>query len=275
MSRLQEAVRARRRVMPWQLWRFRRSGTLWPEAEAVSVVHWPSTAIVCNCNGVTRGELGEAMQGGCKSVGELAACTRASTVCGSCKPLLAELVGHAGPAEPARGWKALAAVAVLAFLFAVAMLLLPGLPYAESVQAGFRLDVLWRDSLYKQISGFSVLGLSVLGLVLSLRKRVTRIRWGGFDFWRVAHVVLGLLALSALYVHTGGRLGYQLDGALMLAFTGLVLVGGVGAAVIAFEHRLAPRVVRRWREQSVWLHILLFWPVPVLLGFHVLKSYYF
>lgn len=275
MSRLQEAVRARRRLMPWQLWRFRRTGSLWPAQEATSVVHWPATAIVCNCNAVTRDDLGKAIQAGCKSVADLAACTRASTVCGSCKPLLAELVGHSGPAEPVRGWKVLAAVAALAFLFAAAVLLLPGLPYAASVQDGFRLDVLWRDSLYKQVSGFSVLGLSLLGLVLSLRKRLARIRWGGFDVWRIAHVVLGLAALGTLYVHTGGRLGHQLDGALMLAFTGLVLVGGVGAAVIAFEHRLAPRVVRRWREQSVWLHILLFWPVPVLLGLHVLKSYYF
>ena len=34
MSRLQEAVLARRRLMPWQLWRFRRSGSLWPAEEA-------------------------------------------------------------------------------------------------------------------------------------------------------------------------------------------------------------------------------------------------
>jgi len=25
----------------------------------------------------------------------------------------------------------------------------------------------------------------------------------------------------------------------------------------------------------VWIHILLFWPIPVLLGFHIFKSYYY
>ncbi|HUG21131.1 FAD-dependent oxidoreductase [Piscinibacter sp.] len=275
MSRLQEAVLARRRVMPWQLWRFRRSGSLWPAEEATSVVHWPGAAIVCNCNGVTRAQLGDAMKAGCRSVGELAACTRASTVCGSCKPLLAELAGSGAAPEPVRGWRGLAAVALIAFAFALAIAVLPGLPYMDSVQAAWQWDRLWRDSLYKQVSGFGVLGLTAIGLLLTFRKRIARLRLGHFDTWRFAHVAIGLAVLAVLYVHTGGRLGSQLDGALMVAFTGLILVGGASAAVIAFEHRLAPSLVRRWRSRSVWLHILLFWPVPVLLGFHVLKSYYF
>jgi nitrite reductase (NADH) large subunit len=40
---------------------------------------------------------------------------------------------------------------------------------------------------------------------------------------------------------------------------------------MAAEHRVGARVRARWH----WLHLLLFWPVPALLGVHVLKSYYF
>jgi nitrite reductase (NADH) large subunit len=31
----------------------------------------------------------------------------------------------------------------------------------------------------------------------------------------------------------------------------------------------------RLRRSGLWTHILIAWPIPVLLGFHVLKSYYF
>ena len=31
----------------------------------------------------------------------------------------------------------------------------------------------------------------------------------------------------------------------------------------------------RLRRQSTWLHILLFWPVPALLGWHIFKTYWF
>jgi len=33
--------------------------------------------------------------------------------------------------------------------------------------------------------------------------------------------------------------------------------------------------MNRVRSISLWAHILLLWPLPVLLGFHILKSYWF
>jgi nitrite reductase (NADH) large subunit len=41
------------------------------------------------------------------------------------------------------------------------------------------------------------------------------------------------------------------------------------------HHRRAPAQARRVRSALTWMHILLFWPVPVLLGFHVFKTYYY
>jgi nitrite reductase (NADH) large subunit len=65
----------------------------------------PDTAQVCNCNGVCKGEiLGAIREGGLGSTQEVVSVTRAGSGCGSCKPLVKELLalerGGAGE-EPA------------------------------------------------------------------------------------------------------------------------------------------------------------------------------
>jgi nitrite reductase (NADH) large subunit len=59
----------------------------------------PDTAQVCSCNGVTKGTILTAIrEQGCADVGAVKACTRAGTTCGSCVPLLKQLLGEAGVA---------------------------------------------------------------------------------------------------------------------------------------------------------------------------------
>lgn len=274
-GRLQEAVTSARRVMPWQAWRFTRTGSLWPDEELGSVTAWPDAVAVCNCTGVTRGQLGRALaEGGCRSAQALAAATGASTVCGSCRPLLEELAGDTRSApEPAKGGLALLALgAAAAVLLALGALF--AIPYPDSVQHTWMWDVLWRENAWKQASGYGVLALSLLALALSLRKRVKKLAVGAFAGWRVAHAALAILALAGLAAHTGGRLGSNLNLALMAAFLGVMALGVVAGGVVALEHRLGARGARL-RRAWTWAHLLLFWPVPVLLGMHVLKSYYF
>jgi len=276
VGRLQTMVLARQRLMPWQRWRWLRHGLPWSGDGEAPVADWPDDAVVCNCNAVRCGTLRTAMAEGCGSVEALAARTRASTVCGSCRPLLGELVASAGgSASRARPAPALATLAVLAAVAAALTLAVPGLAYDGSVQLAHRLDSLWRDGLLKQVSGFTLLGLSALAVALGLRKRVRGFTLGGFDGWRLVHSAIGLLALLALWAHTGARAGHALNLSLAALFAGLIVVGGLGAAVIAFEDRLPPRWVRRWRQRAVWLHIGLFWPVPALLGVHVFKTYWY
>ncbi len=274
LSRLQEAVLHQRRVWPWQWLRFRTTGLLWPEEELGSVAAWPATATVCNCTGVTRGQLGRALAEGCTTAAALAACTGASTVCGSCRPLLAELAGSAAPAEPSRGWKTLAGSSAVAALATLALALFVLVPYAASVQTPLQIDFLWRENFWKQVSGYTVLGLTVLLLIMSLRKRIRRFTLGDFPLWRIAHVVLGVLTVAGLLVHTGGRLGSNLNFLLMASFLAAIVVGAAAGGLIAFEHRLGAAAMRL-RRSGIWTHILIVWPIPVLLGFHVLKSYYF
>ena len=61
----------------------------------------------------------------------------------------------------------------------------------------------------------------------------------------------------------------------MVCFIVALLTGGMLAGSIANEHKLSPTLARRLRISSLWLHLLALWPLPALLIFHVLKSYYF
>ncbi len=273
LGRLQEGVIRGRHIWPWQLLRFLRTGSPWPDTQQDNVLAWPATATVCNCTGITRGQLSEAVTGGCRTVEALATRTGASTVCGSCRPLLAQLAGGA-PGGPERGWKWLLGAGGLALPLALALGLVILIPYAETVQVPWQWDLLWRESFWKQVSGYSVLGLSVLLLLLSLRKRIRRFKLGDFPIWRVVHAVLGALTLAGLAVHTGGRLGSNLNFALIASFLGVVALGSMAGGVIALEHKLgagAARLRRTW----TWTHILLFWPIPMLLALHVFKTYYY
>ena len=52
----------------------------------------PEAAVVCSCNSVDIGTLRGAIQGGADDIGAVKACTKAGTTCGSCVPLLADLL---------------------------------------------------------------------------------------------------------------------------------------------------------------------------------------
>jgi nitrite reductase (NADH) large subunit len=156
------------------------------------------------------------------------------------------------------------------------LFLLPvNVPYADSVQSGPAWDVLWRNGLFKQISGFTLLGISSLLALLSLRKRVQRFKWGEFDDWRTLHVLAGVLTVVTLLAHTGMRLGSQLNLWLMLVFTGLLLAGAGAAASMGLQHHLPLGLARRSRNVTIRAHVLLLWPLPALLGFHIFKTYWF
>ena len=56
----------------------------------------PDSAQICSCNNVTKGDLTDAITGGCCDVPELKKCTLAGTSCGSCVPLLKQLLEAQG-----------------------------------------------------------------------------------------------------------------------------------------------------------------------------------
>ena len=275
LGRVQESVLRQRRIWPWQRKRFTRTGSLWPAEDGAHISAWPASATVCQCTGVTRGALSVALAGGCRSAADLAAKTGASTVCGSCRPLLAQLAGAASDATAApRGVRTLLVLALLTLLFSTLSVVISPLPYADSVQVLWaRLDAWWRDGLLKQISGYTLITLVALGLLVSVRKRVRRVRYGDYSTWRNLHALLGAGALLLLVLHTGFHFGHNLNLWLMSAFTAIAALGAAAGLSATREH--AGAAARAWKARYNSLHLLAAWPLPVLLGFHILSVYYF
>ncbi len=62
-------------------------------APILSVFDLPDHAQICNCNGVSKGQIKEAIQiGKCHTVSKVGGCTKAGLGCGSCKTLVAQLI---------------------------------------------------------------------------------------------------------------------------------------------------------------------------------------
>jgi nitrite reductase (NADH) large subunit len=274
--RIQELAERKARIWRWQRSRFARTGKLWNATTSPHVSQWSAQAIVCNCAGVRRGALSTACAEGCATVEQLARRTGASTVCGSCKPLLAQLVGAPAWLGNVPGLKSLSIACAVALMLALAIFLLPPITFADSVQSRLhKFDVLWRDGFWKQVSGFTLIGLTLISLGLSLRKRIKRFTLGEFGHWRAVHAVLGTVSLIALVTHTGFRLGNNFNLVLMLNFVALALVGALAGMVTALERRLNPVAAKRLRSFWTGTHIAIAWPLPVLVGLHVVIAYYF
>lgn len=169
MARVQEAVQQRRRLWPWELTRFIRSGEPWTE-EARTIAAWPAEVTVCNCTGVTRGQLSGAIASGYASVSALTARTGACGVCGSCRPLLESLLGDSAPREAMPLAQRVLWLAGVALVFSLLFALPFNIPYVWRETLAWHWDDLWRNSLYKQISGFSLLTLAVLLAVIGLSR---------------------------------------------------------------------------------------------------------
>jgi nitrite reductase (NADH) large subunit len=273
VNRIQQAVRDRPVVWPWQALRFARSGRLYRPSPPASVRLWPAAATVCNCTGVTRGQLRDAVARGAVSIEALMRQTSASTVCGTCRPLLQELVGGAAVHRPIFGARTIAVGSLIAAVIALAAVLLPAWPYSASVEAGIGIDLLWISGTWKQVTGFTLVALSLVVALLSVRKRLGWSWLGGFAWWRIVHALVGAAALTVLFLHTGFNLGHNLNRWLMLTFLAAAVAGSVTGIVTAREHVALAAGRPSGRSAVTWLHILALWPLPLLLILHVATVY--
>jgi nitrite reductase (NADH) large subunit len=67
-----------------------------PDDSGAGTVALPGAAQVCSCHAVTKDQILGAIAGGCTDVPSVKACTRAGTGCGSCVPLLKQLLAESG-----------------------------------------------------------------------------------------------------------------------------------------------------------------------------------
>ncbi|MPZ37919.1 MAG: FAD-binding protein [Rhizobiales bacterium] len=270
---IQQAVRDRALVLPWQSRRFARTGRLYPQRKPMSVTQWPAAATICNCTGITRGQLGVAISNGAVELGALMRETSASTVCGSCRPLLQELLGGKTEHRPVFGARAIAVSSVVAAVIALAAAFLPAWPYSTSVDAALRLDLFWISGTWKQVTGFTLLGLAAIAAFLSIRKRVGFAWMGNYNWWRLVHAAIGAATLAVLFIHTGFNLGSNLNRWLMVTFLLVAFSGSVTGMITAREHKVLASGKPSRRNVMTWIHIIALWPLPLLLALHVMTVY--
>ena len=279
LPQVRQAIAKHSRLWPWQRKRFMRTGSPWTPGGAMPVTQWPADAVVCSCLSVCKSTIVELASAGHRQVDEVAAQCGASTACGSCRSLVSELVGNPPEATVVPGAKTMLIASVIALLASLAWLVLPPIPLADSVQSSWRkIDQLWRDDFARQLSGFSLLALTALGLVFSLRKRMAWFQWGSYGFWRAAHGVLGTAVLFGVALHTGMRLGHNLNlllGICFLAAAALGAFAGITSSVESHATGTFGMLVRRWRPRLSRIHLWVTWPLPILIVLHILSFYWF
>ncbi len=274
-SRIQELYQSGRRVSVWQQVMFRLTGRLWLTSGASSVATWPDSAVICQCNNIKLKTLKDALLNGADTSVQLSANTSAGTVCGSCQPLLMNLCGQKEKALKDKLWLPMLVVSVLALIVVGIVASFPPIPVSETVQQPSFLENYWNDKFWKQVTGFSLLGMSATGLLMSVKKRWLKKLLGEFTYWRLLHALLGTLCAVTLIFHTGFRLGENLNQWLMLNFLAVLGVGTLAGITMSVEFTLNGTIATRLRSFWAWLHILMSWPLPMLLAMHILTVYYF
>ena len=174
-----------------------------------------------------------------------------------------------------RAWRSLLIASMAVFLLVGALTGLPGAQTADSVQRQGWFETVWNDKLWKQVTGFTLLGMTAIGLLMSLRKRFNLVWMGDFGAWRLGHAALGLMCVVTLVLHTGLHLGVNLNFLLMLDFLLVLTVGAMTGMAVALSHRLSPRRARQLRLAFNRFHIVVSWPLPALVISHVVSVYYF
>lgn len=151
---------------------------------------------------------------------------------------------------------------------------LPTFPARTSVQA-LDLTFLWTDSFWQQLSGYSVLTAGLLSLVISLRKRIKKIQFLNYGWWRLFHAGIGVLITLLLIVHTGLSVGDNFNFWLMLSFICILTIGTLIGVLTFIENRRPHDLIHKTKHQLQRLHIIIGYPLPALLVIHILSSYYF
>jgi len=276
IRRVEEAYKSQHKIGFSQAMLFRLKGQLWWNDEANNVASWSSNTLVCQCNAISQGACMQAIAAGCTTVESLSQNTTAGTVCGSCKPLLEQLVESS--TGQAKAWLPALVMSALALLVISLITMLPALSVSDTVQQPSLLESWWNDKYWKQVSGFTLLGLTAVGLVMSLRKRIKLSffqRLGSFTNWRLLHICLGVVCTFVLILHTGMHLGQNLNQMLMINFLLVILLGSLAGAVMSLSHTFSASSAQKVRDFWNFMHILVTWPLPVLLALHIFTVYYY
>ena len=274
-NEIQQGVETRIRVTQKALAKFQDKGLLFGETKTQNVKDLPEDYLVCLCESVSRGELSQAITAGCRTIETLGQQTKAGITCGSCKPLLANLLDEPAVNLVMRHQKAVLLTSIFSIFLILLTVLFEPLSINQTVQLNWHIEKLWFDNFWKQVSGYSLLTLCLIAAGLGLRKRWKRLNFGHVDMWRYVHSIIGVVALIVLMIHTGVRMGSNLNFALMAIFLAATMTGSLVGVFMAKNHHWSDVKLAKHRLWWSRIHHTLLWMLPPLLGFHILATYYF
>ena len=263
---VQEAIDEERVLTQTGLNRFTQGEAMWLGHQHAAKKR-PDAEVVCQCANVTAGVIRLAIAGGCTTADAVSCKTGAARGCGSCLPVVAMMVGQKAPPSTGRARKWLTGFGVAALAGLVLAMAASPVAFAALLDRS-RLDFLYRDPFWQQVTGFALLGTCALTMLLPIAKRAVQVSGSALPMWRAAHAGVGMGALAALVIHTSLRRGHNMNLLLETAFASLLLLGA-GAGIFGLGR--AGKVGRVLRLA----HLVVFWPLLSLIGLHVLAVYYF
>lgn len=177
-------------------------------------------------------------------------------------------------ARSARLRRLLLLLSVAGALSAAATLIAPRIPAPDQFGASL-LRLLWFDGLWRQWSGYLLLGFSGVGVLAALLIKARPVaRLGGLQWWRLGHVGFGLGCVLLLFAHTGFRLGDNLNAALMGAYLAALLCGALaGVSTYGAPQLRRLGITPKLRTALTRLHRIALYPLPALLIIHILIVY--
>ena len=124
-----------------------------------------------------------------------------------------------------------------------------------------------------EYTGYGILGLGIIGLIISLPRRWKWVQRYDSSTWRLQHAYLGLLALILLFFHTGFSMGSVYTMMLTSCFLVLCILGSTTGISIAAQEKISPATTYIYKKYTKLLHILAGWPLPALLLAHIFSTY--
>jgi nitrite reductase (NADH) large subunit len=183
--------------------------------------------------------------------------------------------GISTTAAEERVYKPLLAASIIGLILPIIIAVAAPISGARTARIGFHIQALWTESAWKQVSGYVALALCVVSMLLSLRKRVKRFEFSNVATLRLVHGMVAVLALVVLVFHTGLHLGQELNRMLMIEFLALAVLGAAAGGVTALSHWFSPVQARNQRTFWWRAHLILFWPLPILLVLHIMTAYFY
>ena len=164
---------------------------------------------------------------------------------------------------------------IVAVSWTLVLVFAPAIPPARSVYGSRIIRALTRDFVWQQISGYALVAVCLLSLGISLRKRWKRFQFSDVAFFRAVHGIVTAASLVLFFSHTGFRVGHGMNLIVAVAFLAAMVVGAGAGAVYALSDRWPALAARDRRLRASWVHILVLWPLPILIALHVIMVYYY